>query len=38
MHCLSDVLLEKKGEPNNSLVNFKLAVSNIIANIVYGQR
>ena len=36
--CLSDVILEKKGEPHNYLVNFKLAVANIIANIVYGQR
>ena len=36
--CLSDVILEKKGEPHNYLVNFKLAVANIIANIAYGQR
>ena len=38
IHCLSDVILEKKGEPHNYLLNFKLAVANIIANIVYGQR
>ena len=36
--CLSEVLLENKGEPNYFLVQFKLAVANIIANIVYGQR
>ena len=31
MHCLSDVLLEKKGEPFNYRVSFELAVTNIIA-------
>ena len=34
----SDVLQEKKGEPYNYRVSFELAVTNIIANIVYGQR
>ena len=38
MHCLSDVLQEKKDEPYNYRVSFELAVTNIIANIEYRQR
>ena len=38
MHCLSDVLLEKKGEPYNYHVSFELAVTNIIVYIEHVQR